>query len=538
MALGHHRRAPVALAERARRGERGAVLVLVALSVAVLVTAVAFTVDLGRASVLRRDLQKTADVVALDLARRLDGRTTAAIVADPAFAAAFSTSLQRNGFVRDADTRAAWRIGHWDPRTETFTPTTATEVPESVEVTVTDRLDYEFAPGGATTSRRGIASNRPVAAFQLGSFAARLDPSTSPLLDALLGQTIGVTAGGYTGLAGGRVQLGALLDQLSLDLGQPDQVMAASVTVAQLLTAEAAVLRAGGDATRAALLERTILSLPNPQATIPLARLMTLGVGTGDAAAATTVDAFDLLAASAFVANGTNFLSVPAASLGIPGLAVTSARVQVIQGPVLVVGGIGATGSTAQVRVELDVAGSVPGVTDLGMHLVLTSASATARVDALSCGSPQQLDVGVQTGLVTLADPITARVYASLPLVGNVPVADVALNAAVSRPGSSVPLELDFPPARFGVPVQAATSGLNLGNATVTVQRTTVLGALPAGPLLDGVIAGVVTGTITPTLAAVDATLLTPLLRALGTTVAGADITPLAVTCDGTALAG
>ncbi len=538
MVLGHQRGGRHGLASRARGGERGAVLVLVAACTTVLITAVAFTVDLGRVSLLRRDLQNTADVVALDLARRLDGRTTAEIVADPVFEAAFRSSLKRNGFVAGPTKSATWRIGRWDNRTEIFTVTAATEVPEAVEVTVGDRVDYEFAPGGAATSRRGVASNRPLAAFQLGSYAARLDSSTSPILDALLGNMLGVTAVGYRGLVGGRVAIGALLEELDLDIGTPDEVMASSVTLAELMAAQAVVLRNQGDAARAAIVEQALLHLPNPNSVVPLAELMTLGLGTDDAAATVQIDAFDLLTGSAFVANGTNFLDVPALSLGIGGLAVTRAQVQVIQGPITVIGGVGASGSTAQVTVRLDVAGAVPGVTGLNLQLDLTSASATATIASLRCGTPQQLDLAVNTGLLTVAAPVTARVTAPVPLLGTVPVADVALNAAISRPGGSLAMPLTFPPDQFFVPVQAPSAGLNLGAATVTVQRTTLLGVLPAGPIVNTAVAGLVGGVVTPLLGALDTTLLTPLLRALGTTVAGADVTPLAVACNGTNLVG
>lgn len=534
MVIGHQR----GLAGRARDGERGAVLVLVAVCATVLVTAVAFTVDLGRVSLLRRDLQKTADVVALDLARRLDGRTTAEIVADPTFETVFRASLKRNGFIDGASNDATWRIGRWDPRTDTFTPTIATEVPEAVEVVVGDRVDYEFAPGGADTSRRGVASSRPIAAFQLGSYAARLDSSTSPILDALLGDMVGATAVGYRGLVGGRVAIGELLDELDLDIGTPDDVMATSVTLAELLAAQAVVLRNHGDLARAAIVEQALVNLPNPNATIPLARLMTLGVGTDAGAASVGIDAFDLLVGSAFVANGTNFLDVPALALSVGGLAVTRAQVQVIAGPVTVIGGVGASGSTAQVTVRLEVAGSVPGLTDLTLLLELTSASATATITNLRCGTPQHLDLAVQTGLLTVAAPITARVYTAVPLLGTVPVADVALNAAISRPGGTLAMPLTFPPDRFFVPVQAPSAGLNLGTATVTIQRVTALGLLPVGPALNAAVSAVVGGVVTPVLNQLDATLLTPLLRALGTTVAGADVTPLALTCNGTKLVG
>src|SRR5438067_10148456 len=83
--------------------ERGAVIPIVALSLVFLMTMTAFTIDLGRIMLSNRDLQKVSDLVALDLARQLGGRTVDQINADPTFAQQMLTSADRNGFpVADA----------------------------------------------------------------------------------------------------------------------------------------------------------------------------------------------------------------------------------------------------------------------------------------------------------------------------------------------------------------------------------------------------------------------------------------------------
>jgi len=539
MHLGHHRSGG-SLVARARRDESGAVLVLVALCLTVLVTAVAFTIDLGRISTTRRDLQRTADVTALDLARKLEGRTTSAIVADPQFLAAFDRSLGRNGFVRSGDRVGTTRIGHWNATTEVFTPTSGPEIPDAVEVVLTDRVTYQFAPGGTTTSRKAVAANSAKASFSIGSYAARVDTSTSPLLQPLLGDILGVTAGGYGGLVGGKVQLGPLLGELGLDIGSPDTVMGTDVSLLQLLKAEANVLRAGGDIARANLLDQTVLTLPNPNATIPLSDILTLGVGTDQGAASAVIDAFDLLTSTAFIANGDSFLTLPSTAVNVGGLAGVTAQVKVIQKPGIVIGGvIGDSASTAQVVVKLTVASSVPGLADLNLTLNLSSASATGTINTIGCGTTRSLGLGVRTGLLGVSVPITARVYAAVPLLGNVPVADVAMNAATSDPPDNYGIGFSFPPDTFGVARQVATSGINLGAATVTIGTVTALGALPLGPLLNGAISGVVSTAVTPLLGLLDTALLTPLLRSLGVTVAGADVTPLEpLGCVGTKLVG
>ncbi|MCU1497556.1 MAG: putative transrane protein [Acidimicrobiales bacterium] len=536
MKLTHH---PVSLVARARGDERGAALVLVALCLSVLVTAVAFTVDLGRVSTSRRNLQKTADVVALDLARRLDGRTTAQIVAAGDLDAAQAASLDRNGFRPAGERRADRAIGHWDAASETFTPTTGAEVPDAVQVVLTDRVDFELAPGGATTSRRAVAANRARASFRIGSYAARVDSSTSPLLQPLLGSILGASAVGYEGLVGGQVELGPFLGNLGLSLGSPSEVLVTSVTLAQVLRAEADVLRLGGDVARADLLDQVVLHLRDPGAPIALADLFALGVGTDEGAAAIQLDAFDLLTSSAFVANGSAFLDVPATSTGIGSLATTRAQVRVLAPPAVVVDGtVGDSARTAQVTVRLTVAGDVPGLAHLTADLTLESASAVGTIAAIGCRAPQSLDIDVRTGLLTAAAPVSATLYATDPQAGGVPLAAVELRAATSEPATAHTVAFDLPPDRFGVPATVTTAGIGLGGATVTVGTTTLLGPLPLGYALDATIAGTITGVVTPLLAALDATVATPLLRALGATVAGADVTPLDVRCHGTSLVG
>ena len=62
-----------------RRGERGAIIPMVAMLLVVLIPSTALAVDLGMQRVVRRDMQAMADVVALDLVRLVDGRTAAQI---------------------------------------------------------------------------------------------------------------------------------------------------------------------------------------------------------------------------------------------------------------------------------------------------------------------------------------------------------------------------------------------------------------------------------------------------------------------------
>src|SRR5690606_17381176 len=119
--LGHARRTSSASA-RGRAHERGAVLVTVAISLAVVVVCTALTVDLGRVSVLRRDLQNVADAATLDLVRLVDGRRAAEILADGRWDATLAGSRDRNDARLGPDAVVSARLGHHDAGTGAFRP--------------------------------------------------------------------------------------------------------------------------------------------------------------------------------------------------------------------------------------------------------------------------------------------------------------------------------------------------------------------------------------------------------------------------------
>ncbi len=524
--LGHRRGAVV----RARKGETGAVIVLVALTLSVLVTATAFTVDLGRISTERRNLQKVADVTALDLSRRIDGRTASEILADPAWDEAAEASLTRNGFDGESQTIA---LGFWDPRTEVFTPAAATEVPAAVRVELGSTVDYAFAPGGASPSRHAVAAQTASAGHQVGSFTARLDSGASSLLGGLVGDALGVTVAGYDGLIGAQVSLPLLLDELDLSLGDVDEVLAADVTVAELVQAEADVLRRQGDLARADLLDGLVLALPTPDEVIHLADLLAIAPGGEAAAAAASINAADLLQAIAFVANGTNLLDVPSASLAIAGQTATvTTTAQVIEKPQWAFGPVGTAAQTAQASLSVEVRVTIPGVSDSRITVRLQAASATAVSTAIGCRDPQVLDLEVDTALVTTRADITTR----LSVLG-LPVADVVLHASTSAPPTGTPVSFELPPDAFGDPKQAPTPTTSIGTAAITTDEVTLLG-LPIAGGVGPLVSALTTTVLTPVLTQVETAVLQPLADALGLTVAGADVAPLAVACSGPRLVG
>ncbi|MDX1541243.1 MAG: hypothetical protein R3349_07535, partial [Geminicoccaceae bacterium] len=88
------------------------------------------------------------------------------------------------------------------------------------------------------------------ACFGVSGAIVTVDSTRGALLNAvlstLLGSSINISVGTWTGIADGSVDLAGLIDalQVDLDLAGPDQVLAADVSVLQLLDATADALEA------------------------------------------------------------------------------------------------------------------------------------------------------------------------------------------------------------------------------------------------------------------------------------------------------
>ncbi len=529
-----HRRRP--LAARAGDGERGAVLMMVAISMTIIVTCTALTIDLGRVSTLRRDLQNVADAAALDLARALDGETAASdLMASAAWQAAVQATLDRNAFV-PGDVRAVEVVvGAYDAEADVFSVFAVDggpdpfplDVPSAVRVRVFDRVDYAFAPGGATTSRQAVASmSSPVAGVRIGSYAARLDSTHPSLLNALLGPlggTVALDLVGYRGLAGGSVRLADVVDELGLAAGTPDELLATEVGLGDLLTAQAEALRRDGDAARAQILDDMVVQLPDPDTPVGFGDLVDVGSGGMEAALDAGIDALELLTATAVVANGDNALSVPGLSLGVGGALVTSTSLQVIESPRWGFGPVGTEVETAQVRLEVNLALTVAGLSATTLRVVAEAAPSRATITGIDCGVEQGVDIDVATSLLRSSVNLASRVRILVTMV------DIASSALVSQNPTAVSLSIPLPEG-LGQPVSVPAPDLNLSDVTLPTPT-----AVAAGVNLGGALTLLLPGLnalAAQVLGAVDG-LVEPLLDMLGISAPGADVTALGIECGG-----
>lgn len=338
-----------------RQGERGAVLPLVAMLMGVLVTSVSFSVDVGRLSSKKRDVQSVVDLVAIDAARVLDG--SPAVVMYPLVEAAARESALRNDFVVSAADTLDVQLGTWDWSERLFTPlgTTSLDSPNAVHIGGSADVPFffstlEFAAARSATAVRRLPGTTPdpdpdacapgdpacgdpgtdsdpdpdpcipgspscpfgsLSAFSVGSTLVGLQGDLTPplfiqqkvdYLNTLLPAEVktpltkwSVSLAGYEGLAAADVTL----DQLRVTGGfaSVDQLLDASVTYGQLMGLTVAALsnEPGGGASAEAMGALGIAVTATSSQTFKVGDLLKVQQGMGGSAGSVAVNVADLV---------------------------------------------------------------------------------------------------------------------------------------------------------------------------------------------------------------------------------------------------
>ena len=531
-----------------RRDERGVVAIVLALvSCFVLIPLAALAVDIGVQRVARTDMQSLADMVALDLARGLDGKTTAAQWAakSPSLQQRAEASRDRNDTTVGHPPTVAAEIGTFDALTETFTPLPSTSdvVPNAVRVGTSTEVDFYFArgtggagAGSGGTGATAIAQASTTACFQLGSWAATLNPSASSLFGDMLKPLLGsstLTAVGYNGLASTRLSLLDLVKTDYIGVGTVNDLLSMNnLTVANLYRASAQVLAAQGKTAQAQVFNLAAASVVAPT-TIDAGKLFGLSTAS-DAALQTQFNALDILLGAAFLANGTNALDVDNLQTSLASVGVTSSTLKIIERPQRACDqGEAQTAqaslvSQAQVQVPSNPVYSSGGSTlrlvdnkiNLGINLNL--AGAKGHLTSIAC-NPDTFDVDVLTDLATLSvdgrinldgtvaipktsvagvlDPLT---YSLLPSILNVAVTFKAnVSAGASTPAATAPAHgtVTIPPMTYDDHTEVGAGNHALPYPTVTVDQTTVSTSISiAGLNLSLLTNAVLTPLVMPTL--------------------------------------
>ncbi|MEQ6900669.1 hypothetical protein [Nocardioides sp. YIM 152588] len=566
----------------ARRGQRGSIAVMAALTLSVAMVATAMTVDVGLQRVLRADLQTLADAIAMDLSRELTGEPVGAY--DPAALAAIeaakAASVDRNravvgGPVDPAD--VDWEFVVRDRATGRHAPAGAAEVPTGIRVTA--RSDVDFAFGAFTGVESGsavryaVASATRRACLLVSSYASEFASGDSWVLDLVLGDLLGTDVSVAllapdSGLLGLDVSLLDLFDAigplLSLDIDgmSYDEILGTEISVGNLVLATQHVLERESGLTSELDLLRQVrggIQLNLPHVDITLGDLFELDTAA-ESAVDVTVNVFDLLTSALMVANGDRVIDFPSGlTLPLPigegggALVDVTARMVVGQPPVLGCDG-SATSSQRVIElrgdiVNLDLGGLIRVRAPLTVRLTLGDAAATVRgLDCLPSGAVRvstevrSAMVGVDVRLGQRAgEPSSPAMRVALLDIGlprwkgvEVVSGTIALTsgAVVNRP--TVARTFDVPRGGYSEVFDIAPRGVGLPTIGLAFNDLRLLQGL--GPLSDllnlldvpnllqATVDLVLGGIVNPLVAGLDRWLMAPLLDTFGITDAGGTV--------------
>lgn len=426
-----------------RRDERGAVAVFTAAAVVLMVLMAAFAVDLGMQRVVRSDMQAVADVVALDAARLIDGRTAGQIRAGsdgkPALSTVVGQSWSRNSNTvgEIADVQAVLvhtdisPLGEVVPRRDAGGGVMSVadgQKPDGVYVTAAGSVDFAFAAGSGDATRSALAKSSENACFRLGSFAASLNSGNSAILGELIDDAIEVTGVGYTGLASSEVSLFGLATQFGVGTveGLVDIEYASLRT---LYLAAAAALQGEGGSLASVDVLNALAARVDSSLRVRLSDAMELSTA-GTAALQTRINLLDLVAGSALASNGINFLDLGVV-WNVPMLSQGPVDLQIVQRPQFACGQPGsARAETAQVSLKAypdlnipDIAGLDGPKVDVVLEVALAGAS--GLLTSITCGagttpSPDAITVRVDRSLVS-----TVNLSVPVRLTGTIDAADI-----------------------------------------------------------------------------------------------------------------
>jgi len=406
---------------RHHRSDRGAVLPLAAISLVTLIGIAALAIDIGLGASRTRDLQLVADLVAVDVARLLDGRTASELDASGDVDAQAEATAEENGFEIDrtgtrtfaaGERELSLVLGFWgdDPSTplvvepDFFRPVTApaTDRPDAVQVLVGDEIQYQLATvmgfARRDLDRDATAARIPLASVEIGSVGAglstKLDPTVGGASATAYIRAMGATLFGsfqtdpvapaptnaqldalsYDGLADADVELRDVAT--GVGAGSPEELAGTQTTVGGFFDAMIFALQNSSDpdapeaAAEATAFKQQLTQTSLNQAMTLSSDYFDIEQGTGacpadsaadTCAASATMNALGLLTGTAQVINGNNFADL-SFQPQIPGLNGIVANVQttVIEAPRYAWGRRVVTqAETAQIRARINL--QIPG---------------------------------------------------------------------------------------------------------------------------------------------------------------------------------
>jgi uncharacterized membrane protein len=565
------------LFRRRNDDERGAALVLTAMTMVLLLWAGATGVDVGFTVYGSRQAQAMADTAALDLARYIN-------YADSAYSSNSGVQTYLNGKLAQvlADNGSSAHLtvvpGYYNTTTKVFTaggytgascqPVLLPPIPHpgcnAVEVTANQSVPQVFFGGfnmlpghsgsnvSGSVSGSSIATQNPTAGFSIGTYLFNVNSTSGQctnmeqcnVLNALLtplGTSVNLTGVGYQGLATANVTLANLITA-SGGLLSATNIMTAQLSAGQWLSIyENAV---GNDFGTGSTAYSSLLGLGNfstsSSTDVKLCQMVNINVGGSTPYSCTnpsvsqqgldaSVNVLQMLTTEAELANGTNGINLTSAlnlnsSLaGIPGLSVGNVMLstQVISPAAVAYGPVGTTASDQQVQATLSMNLTLLGIPLGSLSVPLSAATGTATLSTLTCSNDslsRMVIAPVNTNAVsTGTNGVTLTLLGNTTAQGTFSVGGVT-NGTTSFSGPALP------PAT----VPPTTSTASAGTNPETVSSSS--------PNFTFTAAGGANGDATATMGVLT-TAFVPVLQAIGLTVAGAQIEAFPANCGTVSLA-
>lgn len=341
---------------------RGSIIINTAIALSLVVITLLGT-QIGYLMLMKRELQKTADLAALSGAQSL-----LPLSCVDATTAAVANAAQNMPPMLPPLAAADVECGNWDPQTreapQHFGAPNAGQFFNAVRVRLsrTPALLLPNLSGGQpyTITVQALAAQRqPLASLNIRSTLLSVDTKQSALLNAvfggLLGGSLSLQAAGWQGLLNTNIQLLSFLDQLKLDLNisaaNYDQILNTDVNAGVLLQSMITVMERGGStaAVTVQALRDLLVSVQASPFTLKLSDLLGIASGTDAAGLSTELQLFQIVQGMIQVANGKNGLAATV-PITLPGIAGVTTKLQVIEPPQ-----ISAVGNPALINASLGV---------------------------------------------------------------------------------------------------------------------------------------------------------------------------------------
>lgn len=541
------------------RDESGNIAIMSAGVLLLVVGCAALGVDVGTIFADRRKVQSAADLAAIVAASDLTRASAAAsaAVTKNNYASVSILAVEPGVYKADASLTPAQRF------VAAATPANAVRVKMQTQTP----LYFGKVLTGAsnfTINTTAIASTTQMASFAIGSRLASVNGGLlNSLLGGMLGTSLSLSAMDYQALIDARINafdfMSALATKINVSGVTYNSLLASNVKVADIVSAMVtAQTAANGLNAATTALSNISLAMAGITQTITPRSLISAGpygemiVGQ-QPKNGVSISAFDMLAATGALANGTNQIAANV-NLSLPGIASVTLMATVGERPVgtswVTVGSAGATVHTAQTRILLQIqligSGSVS-VVNLPVYVEI--ASGTATLNSVSCGYPNvntsSVQLGVSPGIVdawignvTAANMTNFAVKPTPPAVNivNLGIIQVSGRAHATMANTS-PTNVNFSYAdiqahtKKTVNTTGFTSSLTaslLNDLSLTVNLGPLGLPLPGiGPLVTSIISGAT--------ASID-TLIASVLQSLGVGLGQADVWVTGVRCDGAVL--